>query len=474
MSESTVHNQENIKKYTAVLIAQYLKKQGYDDTLKSFLRESSIPMSVVAADNDSTAQGDDLNSIISERVSYNDHILQNKLKDLSLNEQLPPIDSNRYSLKRWNFDCKFNNIKSRNIDGIPINANFCENDEDNIMVSTSTRQLEVCNSDLTPMTQLKDQQNKSFGIVKFAGPIVGSNNYFVCSMFGEIVLYDESFKPLPGSAFKPHERMVTHIQFSKIGANAWYMLTASRDNTLKLNILTLLNDENGITNPTFNEIWSTKLLSTCTTLNMTNTKVNINGAQITKTVFLLTRMDFTHVVCYTIDNDKHEVENCFKIALNNAQFSTHSFNVRDIVLINTENDENENDCITDGTIIIVATSHIPYMRLVMLEFPGLTSWLTEKPDTVKTYYDTILRNIATQIPQDSYSQPIMRYVRKFNGIIIGSDKGIYAIDLLDGESWKLNTTTDLDSQRIKSIGINQSKLELVIGTAMKTIYHCNI
>lgn len=474
MQVSTVHNQENIKKYTAVLIAQYLKKQGYDDTLKSFLRESSIPMSVVTADNDSAAQGDDLNSIISERMRYNDHILQNKLKNLSLNEQLPPIDPNIYPLKRWNFDCKFENIKYRNIDGIPIMLNFCENDDDNIIVSTSTRQLEVCNSDLTTMTQLKDQQNKSFGIVKFAGPIVGSNYYFICSMFGEIVLYDESFKPLPGSAFKPHERMVTHIQFSKIDTNTWYMLTASMDNTLKLNILSLSKNENDTVNSTFCEIWSTKLLSTCTTLNMAKTKVNINGEPVTKTVFFLTRMDFTHIVCYTIDNDKHDVENCYNIALNNAQFSTHSFNVRDIVLINTEKDENGNESITGGTIICVATSHIPYMRLVMLKFPDLSSWLTEKPDTVKTYYDTILRNIATQIPQDSYSQPIMRYVQKFNGIIIGSDKGIYAIDLLNGESWKLDTTTDIDIQRIKSIGINQLKSELIIGSAMKTIYHCNI
>lgn len=468
---TTARNEENIEKYTAVLIAQYLKKQGYDDTLKSFLRESSIPMSVITSEDASDAQDDDLKSIISERIGYNDHILENQLKNMSLNEQLPPIDLNRYPLKRWNFDRKFNGIKSRKTDGIPIMVNFCENGNDNIMVSTSSRQLEVCNSDLTTMTQLKDQQNKSFGVVKLAGPIVGSKYYYVCSMFGEIVLYDELFKPLPGLAFKPHERMITHIQFSKIDSNSWYMLTASMDNTLKLNVLTLSND---VVTPKFDQIWTTKLLSACTTLNLANTTVNMNGKQVKRTVFFITRMDFTHIVCYSIDNVKHTVDNCFNIALNNAQFSTHSFNVRDVVLINTEEDHNHNDCIIEQTVICVATSHIPYMRLVMIEFPDLTPWLTEESNTIKTYYDKILRNIATQIPQDSYSQPIMRYVSKFNGIIIGSDNGIYAIDLFNGESWKLDTSTEVDTQRIKSIGFNQLKSEFIIGTAMKVLYRCSV
>ncbi|CAB4251874.1 similar to Saccharomyces cerevisiae YGR117C Putative protein of unknown function [Maudiozyma barnettii] len=464
--------EKNIDKYTAVLVAQYLKKQGYDETLKSFLRETSIPVSVTGSDNnsDSNIHIDDLKSIISDRIGYNDHVLDSKLKDLTLNEELPPIDNERFHIKRWNFDCNFDNFQSFALDGIPIMVNFCSIESNNLMVSTSSRRLEIFDANLQMVSQLTDQNMKSLGVVKLAGSIPGSDIIYVCLMSGHIYLFDKTYKLITGSSFKPHGRMITHIQFSKMDDNkSWYVLTTSMDNTMNLSILKLKDNT-----PTWTVTSTIKLLSACTTLNMSKTKVTINGKTVSKTVILLTRMDFTHIVCYTLD-DSDILQNCFNIALNNAQFSTHSFNIRDLILINTTFADGS-PVINNGTLIGVATSHVPYLRLILLEFPKMETYFQKINDNkqentgITTYYDKILRNMATQLPQDSYSQPIMRYIPNPNGIIIGTDNGLYAIDLFNGESWQLDMHCDINGQRIKSMEINFSNSALLIGTASKSFH----
>ncbi|SMN17960.1 similar to Saccharomyces cerevisiae YGR117C Putative protein of unknown function [Maudiozyma saulgeensis] len=467
--------EKNIDKYTAVLVAQYLKKQGYNETLKSFLRETSIPVSVTANDDNSNSNThiDDLKSIISDRISYNDYILDSKLKDLTLNEQLPPIDYDRFHIKRWNFDSTFDNFKSHTLDGIPIKVNFCDNNSNDIIISTSSRQLKIFDNNLQILSELTDQNMKSIGVVKLTGSIPGSNMLYACSMSGNIYLFDKDYRLIPGSSFKPHGRMITHIQFLKMNDNeSWYVLTASMDNTMHLSILRIKDEM-----PTLTITSTVKLLSACTTLNMAKTTLNIDNKAVTKPVIFLTRMDFTHIVCYTLDNS-NILQNCFNIALNNAQFSTHSFTIRDMVLINGNSDAaiDGSTIINSGTLIGVATSHIPFLRLILLEFPKMEKYFREINDIEKensgitTHYDKVLRNIATQIPQDSYSQPIMRYMSNSNGMIIGSDSGVYAIDLFNGESWPLDMHCDINKQRITSMNVDSSNSTLLIGTASKSFH----
>lgn len=468
---------ESIEKYTAVLIAQYLKKHGYNDSLKAFLRDASLPVSAADPNEhiNSNIVIDDLQSIIIDRVGYNNYLLEEKLRDLTLNNELAPIDHSILPVKRWNFNIKFNDITMKKLKGMPIALNFLYNKDDNLIVSTSTRELSIFDSNLEFKQNLTDEQSKSLGVVKLIGLIPNTNISYICTMDGSIYLFDTSFALIPNSKTKLQDRMITHIQFSQINEKSWYVVTAGLDNTLRLNMLTIKNDT-----PMFNELCRVKVLSACTTLNMAKTNIVLNDKPTTRNLIFLTRMDFTHVACYMID-DKNEMHNIFNVALNNAQFSTHSFNVRDIVLIDTSTCAQSTN-INNSTIIGVATSHVPYMRLVLVEIPDIhdaihkyyNDDLKNSLTKINTYYDKILRNIATQIPQDSYSQPILKVLKKCNGLIVGGDSGVYAIDLDNGESWEIELTGFIKGARIKTMEVNQLNSNILIGSADKSVYFCHL
>ena len=101
----------------------------------------------------------------------------------------------------------------------------------------------------------------------------------------------------------------------------------------------------------------------------------------------------------------------YYLELNSSQFSTHSFIVQDLDFINDK-------------VLAVATSHIPYMRVILVEIPDDKENNEDlMGDTVisniKTFYDKILSNIAAQISNNKLSQPIIRYCPMTSGLLLG-------------------------------------------------------
>ncbi|CAI4493558.1 ADM_collapsed_G0022180.mRNA.1.CDS.1 [Saccharomyces cerevisiae] len=91
--------------------------------------------------------------------------------------------------------------------------------------------------------------------------------------------------------------------------------------------------------------------------------------------------------------------------------------------------------LSPSTMLVVATSHKPYMRLILVEIPMNTGHpKAMKLDKVQTYYDKILRNFATEIYQDDFSLPILGKLESSNGVLVGNDEGIYSVDLMTGDS----------------------------------------
>ena len=466
--------ERNVEKYTAVLVAQYLKKKGYLNTLKDFQREASVPVSVTDDLDNGTASSklDDLQSIVSDRVGFDDYMLKDRLKDLTLNDALPPIDTERFRISSWNFDVKFNNVASKSLNFIPISMAFCHDSPQSLLISTAGRELAVFDEQLDKQKTVVDENGKSLGVVKLAGAIPGSNMLYACTMDGSLHLFNEKYESLQNWKHKLHARMITQIQFSKKSHHEWYVVTSGMDNTLKVSIL-----DNSTLCPTLTERSVTNLLSACTTMNMASCEVTVGSSKITKQLVILSRMDFTHLVCYLIDENS-KLQNIFNIALNNAQFSTHSFNVRDVEIINAQ-DYSNTPIFSHNTFLAVATSHVPYMRLVLVELPDITEAIESyynsegTPDTssmqTHTYYDKIMRNIATQIPQDSYSQPVMKYIPKCGGLVVGGDASVYAIDLHNGESWELEVAGYTPGERVKSLDVDRVSSMISVGTASKNV-----
>lgn len=216
------------------------------------------------------------------------------------------------------------------------------------------------------------------------------------------------------------------------------------------------------------------MASNCTSLNVI---ANGDGNGQNSFSVFLTRAEYTHIACYSIIDAKNLVHS-YNIALNNAEFSTYAFNIRDVMAVDYVH-SNTKDTIglSPSTMLVVATSHKPYMRLILVEIPMNTGHpKAMKLDKVQTYYDKILRNFATEIYQDDFSLPILGKLESSNGVLVGNDEGIYSVDLMTGDSRILNIPGEANSlhDRIKCMDISKDQMRMVAGTSTKSIYILNV
>lgn len=113
------------------------------------------------------------------------------------------------------------------------------------------------------------------------------------------------------------------------------------------------------------------------------------------------------------------------------------------------------------------------MRLLLVEIPTLDS--AEISETnAKTFYDKVLRNMATEVSQDPYSQPILAALQHGNGVLVGGNQGLYAIDIEQGDSWLLDVSQILKGQRIKCMQANRSGTKLVLSLSNRAVHLFNL
>ncbi|CCF57226.1 hypothetical protein KAFR_0C02330 [Kazachstania africana CBS 2517] len=446
-------------RYTQVLIAQYLKQNGFEDTLSNFLRESSLPLTSVRSKLQDLHL-EDLETIVGDRIQFGDNAITGSLNGLVLNDALPAIDEGKYGIGSWNHISKFVKAGASVTDGLAISTKFDK--FGNIMFSMSNKRIQVYDSNLQYKQDFKPvAEYKS--ISKYCGPIGDSDYYYSCSIDGTLSIYDKTFAVLPKCDAKVHEKMITHIVFIKISSTSYYVVSSGLENILKITLLTFKDGS-----VTFEELSNCKLLSACTSCQVGIQKFGRNNDSTSRPFIFVTRAQFTHVLCYTLSAENKLYLHC-NIALNIAQFSTYSFEVRDMVLMNLKSPECSS-ILSENSVLVVATSHVPYLRLIIVELPMA---LLEGEGIGKgcaTSYGGVLKDMATTIPQNSFSQPILKFIPNCNGFIIGGDQAIYGIDISSGDSWELALSGYTNMQRIKAIDVNLNTSQIVVGAANKMIY----
>ncbi|CAI4038808.1 hypothetical protein SMKI_06G1560 [Saccharomyces mikatae IFO 1815] len=462
------------KYYTNLLIANYLKYNGLEDSFAAFIRETALPLSALEKIKSSIGNvGDvpleDLQTVIEDRIHYKKLSFKDRFKTLSINDDLAPVDNIKYGIQPWNHDLKFSiNVNLNRAlpnDMLFISAKFTE-DGKHLLLSSATGCLIVYDVQKATSKALNIKE-KIKSIVKLYGYIGSSGYQYLCSMNGFFYLLNKDFELVPNAAWRIHTRMITHIKICRATASSWFIITSGMDNFLRLSLLEIKDAEHFLT-----QLSEVRLASNCTSLNVIANCDNGDGRN--KFSVFLTRAEFTHITCYSIKDARYLVHS-YNIALNNAEFSTYAFNVRDVIVVDFVHSNNKETIkLTASTILVVATSHKPYMRLILVEVPMKTDQLKsiKSGEVQKTYYDKVLRNFATEICQDDFSLPILRKLKYSNGILVGNDDGIYGVDLMNGDSRLLNIPDkpNILRNRIKCMDVTNDQMKVVAGVSTKSIY----
>lgn len=440
---------QTVEEYTQLLVARYLKKNGYRESLAGFLKETSLSSTALMDDESlNHDKSEDLATIIKERIEFNEYNVEKQLENLNINNLSDKdIDLKQFGIKQWDHDIKWRVVNNTATKVLSIGSKFMSQGKD-IAISMANKEFLIYHNGL----KLVKDKIKTPSVIKLFGSVQHPTLHlnYACTMDGSLYIFND-YQNILANVYKLHQRMITHIQFISLEGEVNQLLIVSTglDQMLKLSLLQVDPVDQHIT---VNEIDSIKLNSNCSSL----ISQYLDG----KLSIFLTRNDFTQIACYTIDNQAKKLVQKYYIALNNAQFSTHSFNVRDIILIN------------DKTLAVV-TSHIPYLRIILVEIPSDENEhdIENSLTNVKTYYDKILMNIATQISNTSLSQPIIKYLPLTNGLLIGNDNGLYAMDLFKYESWSLQDKLGFPLKTIvKNIDISANGKDVICTFADKSIY----
>ncbi|SCV03005.1 LAMI_0H04720g1_1 [Lachancea mirantina] len=419
---------------TRVLVAQYLAKKGLNETLQAFLTETGLPRSVLETDNEC----EKLEDIVLERIVFNEAQVSEKLKGLAINNKMEPL-ADGFQFRAWDRKQKFKSIR---VDKAPqslvldirIVLNGC------VLVSAVERRIYLYTSD----GKLRRKSEPLAAVAKICGvlPLHRSQVlFYACTVDGFLQIFDSELGLV--SRHKIHNRIVTHIEFLKQTDTQLTCLSCGTDNLVKTH---LLNVEGKILETKS----SVTLLTNCSSFQVALTKTNVP-------FLFITRVDFTQVSVLRCKPDLRLVE-VARIALNTAQFSAHSFEVRSAIVLNAlpEKRDSENPhvpILSDNSFFAAASSHTPYMRLIVARVPPeLCNYQINVGP--KPFYDMVIRNYATGIGQNSFSQPILKALPDGSGLLVGGDDGIWAADLSSGDTWLQFPLTG----RVKGLDINLEKI----------------
>ena len=464
--------EDNVEKITSILIAQYLERKGYHASLGAFLSESQLPPGINDEYNKEHVSHlglEDLEAIISDRVQYGKDRLINQLHTLTLNNELSPLDAYKYGSLAWNLQGEYKLSKSLDLGGLPISCSFNDyklgiyNQVDSI-ISSSNRNVLLCDNQLNVKGNISEGQYNVSGIVRLCGTIKGTELYYTSTMDGTFSIFRRDLTTLPGTPCRLHSRAITHLAFHMIDDRTFYIISCGMDNLLKVSLLDV--DTDSVCIKSVSEV---PLSTMCTSLSVTPASGD-KGMDSTPLI-LVTRLDFTHVMCYSLD-DGQKLVLLFNIALNDSEFSAYAFNVWDTTVFNFHAVD-EHATSHPRTLLAAVTSHTPYMRLLIVEIPSLEELgraLKSAELNPITYYDKILRNLVTQVQQSSYSRPIVRFLPVANGFIVGTDEGLYAIDVNSGNSWKMNLMEHLSEKRVRCLDIATQDSRILLGLADKRVY----
>lgn len=421
---------------TELLIADYLRRKGLYNTLRSF--EADIGVST----NDSIKY-EPLEHIVEDRIRYLEHDISiPKTNDTLVNngmfqqwseptvEQGQELDIHELVIHISISDFKINGLI-----------------EKVLFVTTSDKKLTLI--DLKTKKVIKVLIGLHSSVGKCAYGINGTNRFLSCGMDGLIKLFklENDHEAQKISETQLHRRIVTDLKIW-YNEDEIYIFSIGWDLQLKVSI---------IKDSVIKIISNFKLLSNATSISLSQFK--------SIPILFLTRLDSTQLSLFTFQQSRlFEIS---RLSLNDAEFSTHGFTPVSISV--------STSIITQSTLIAIGTSHIPYMRLIILTLPDLEpliSNLYEELPLEQHLTSTpinrghILVNYNTLAPQDKYSTGVVAWRIDKSGVWISGDDGVIrGIDLKNGEIVK--QLKDKHDKRIKCMIIDQiDSKEIIISSGI--------
>ncbi|CCG20994.1 hypothetical protein CORT_0A06070 [Candida orthopsilosis Co 90-125] len=362
------------------LVAHFLKENNYTQTLYHLELEHGKPVQPQLLNSESLSQ------IVEDRLQFSSYY--NKRKDpINVNEELPLRLKDLIHEQFVNWPSQYpQNPTKLNIHSLVISSTYDENNG-SVYFSTNDSQVIISNSGTIKSIRFQEIVKKVL--------IVGVN-IVLLGMSGKLYLLNENFEDI--GTFDTQSRFtvdVKHVNFN--GTD--YIIVLTWSNMLKL---VKLDDDISL-------VTELKLDQQGTCFDVTTYKNEI--------VIILGKLENTLLEVFTIQNERFSPK--YKISINDAEFTTSSFSPRFITISHKGN---------GIPLIAVATSHEPYMRIIIISLIDF--------DSTSIARNQIIKNLNTLSPQDKFSQPLISWKldskEKESGIwVMGEDGIIRGLDIVD-------------------------------------------
>ncbi|CAI5757461.1 unnamed protein product [Candida verbasci] len=359
------------------LIADYLKHNNYPDTLKQFEIENRKPIT------SEKLAGESLVDIVEDRINFNAITKGTAHLKIGLTDEQQQVLQS--VIEHWKYPYPNKPQELVDLNGLVISLNYYQG---LIYITTNDSKIYV----------IKDKQIikeiKSSIVIKKIIPI--EDRVLLFGTNGIVYLKTLDFKDL--SDIQAHKRLIVDGQYIRHGENE-FVVTLGWD--FYIRVFKLENDK-------IIQLSELKLSQQGTCFDVTIYEERL--------VIIVGKLENTLLEVITLQSN--ELKCLYKISINDAEFTSSSFSPRFITIQRS----------AVKPLIAVATSHEPYMRIIIVPLKDLNS------NSIKR--QQIIKNINTLSPQDKFSQPIISWRKgtdkKVNGLwIMGDDGVIRGIDLID-------------------------------------------
>ncbi|KAG5417632.1 hypothetical protein I9W82_005268 [Candida metapsilosis] len=365
------------------LVAHFLKENNYPETLRQLELEHGKPIQPQLLNSESLTQ------IINDRLQFAS--LSKSNDPIDVNEELPLRLKEIVDEQLINWTSPYPQTPTNlNIHSLVISSAYDER-KGVMYFSTNDGQVIIRNGN--------DMKSIKFSEIIKKVLVVGSN-IVLLGMSGKLYLKNDDFNDI-GSLDTQSRFTVDakHVSFKGIN----YIVILTWNNMLKL--VKLSDDE-------FSLVSELKLEQQGTCFDVTTYKEEL--------VVVLGKLENTLLDVITIQNEQFTPK--YKISINDAEFTTSSFSPRFITISQKSN---------GIPLIAVATSHEPYMRVIITSFIDY-----ETPPESSIARNQIIKNLNTLSPQDKFSQPMISWKldskEKESGIwVMGEDGAIRGLDIVD-------------------------------------------
>lgn len=388
------------------LIAHFLKANNYNDTLKKFEEEHGHPISSNQAD---LPTKEPLQEIVQDRIGFKE--IKSISQDTPIIDEYTVLDSilkdiikNQLTIWKSPYPNNEQLINKGTTIGLVISSAILQNK----YLLLSTAEMKFFIIDLQSGEKVYESFSPIGRVVIKKIIVITSTKILLIGMNGELSLFeilanDSTLSVNLINVTKIHSKLVTDAKYLET-ENGKYLITLGWDFLVKVfeskDDKTCLVSEHKLT-----------VQGTCIDA------IEYNGS----IVVIIGKNDSTLLEVFSLVN--RELKMVYKISLNDAEFLSSIFSARCLRIF--ENDQGI-------PLIAVATSHEPYMRLILVslkEFDTLFKTIEDR-ETIPTKRNQILKNLNTMAPQDKYLAPQIEWRSDGSGIwVVGEDGILRGIDL---------------------------------------------